>query len=213
MATRGDKSNALGSALIDAAAGLIATEGTGGLTLRRVADEAGTSTMAIYTHFGGMPELRRAVRREGFARLAASLARVDETDDPVADLAMLGAAYYENALGNPDLYRVMFMEQPLDDADAALRDDTFETLVASVRRSIASRRFAEGDAAALATEFWALGHGVITLQLAHLLSPDQALDCLTGALPRLFSSYGDDPQAAQDSVARARARAAVPTPS
>src|SRR2546423_3555500 len=114
---RSEKADAR-AALIDTAARLIATEGPAALTLRRIADEAGTSTMAIYTHFGGMPELRRAVRREGFARLAASLARVDETEDPVADLAMLGAAYYETALSNPDLYRVMFMEQPLDDPHA-----------------------------------------------------------------------------------------------
>src|SRR5438045_8769349 len=75
-------------ALIEAAARLIATEGAAALTLRRVADEVGTSTMAIYTHFGGMSELRRAVRQEGFARLAARAARVRETDDPVADLAL-----------------------------------------------------------------------------------------------------------------------------
>src|SRR4051812_34653733 len=47
-------------ALIDAAARLIATEGLGGLTLRRVTEEVGTSTMAVYTHFGGMPELRQS---------------------------------------------------------------------------------------------------------------------------------------------------------
>ena len=69
MARNGNSS--LRPALIEAAARLIATEGADGLTLRRVADEVGTSTMAVYTCFGGMPELRRAVRREGFARLAA----------------------------------------------------------------------------------------------------------------------------------------------
>ena len=64
---RGNKE--MSAALIEAAARLIATEGAGALTLRRVADEVGTSTMAIYTHFGGMPELRRAVRQEASARL------------------------------------------------------------------------------------------------------------------------------------------------
>src|SRR5437763_9593343 len=116
-------------ALIEAAARLIATEGASGLTLRRVADAVGTSTMAIYTHFGGMPELRRAVRREGFARLAEHLGQVRESEDPVADLALLGRAYYENALSNPHLYRVMFAEQPLDEADAAARTETFDVLV------------------------------------------------------------------------------------
>ncbi|MEU4325462.1 hypothetical protein [Nonomuraea dietziae] len=43
------------------------------MTARRLAGEAGTSTMAVYTYFGGMEEVRGAVRQEGFARLAADL--------------------------------------------------------------------------------------------------------------------------------------------
>src|SRR3954451_12412733 len=93
----------LHGALIDAAARLIASEGPSALTLRRVAAEVGTSTMAVYTAFGGMPELRRAVRYEGFARLARELDAVGTTRDPVADLWMLGRAYHENAIANPDL--------------------------------------------------------------------------------------------------------------
>src|SRR5437879_4110442 len=97
--------NDLRTALLETAAHLIATEGSARLTVRRVADEAGTSTMAVYTHFGGMPGLRQAVRREGFARLTAHVAAVDKTDDPLADLARLALAYYENATADPDLYR------------------------------------------------------------------------------------------------------------
>ena len=40
---------------------------------RRIAGEVGTSTMAVYTYFAGMEELRREVAREGFRRLAAYL--------------------------------------------------------------------------------------------------------------------------------------------
>src|SRR5947207_11937322 len=188
-------------ALIEAAARLIATEGTGALTLRRVADEVGTSTMAIYTHFGGMPELRRAVRREGFARLAERIAPIGEGDDPVADVAMLGLEYYDHAISDPHLYRVMYMEQPLDDDDAETGWDTFSTLAAAMRRCIDAGRFAPADAEDLAREFWALGHGVLTLQLAQLLSAEQARGCLLGAVTKLFRSYGDDPQATADSLA------------
>jgi len=194
-------------ALIEAAARLIATEGVGALTLRRVADEVGTSTMAIYTHFGGMPELRRAVRREGFAKLAARGARVGASDDPVADVAMLGLEYYDHAISDPHLYRVMYMEQPLDDDDAETGWDTFSTLAAAMRRCIDAGRFAPADAEDLAREFWALGHGVITLQLAQLLSAEQARGCLLGAVTKLFRSYGDDPQATADSLARVAQRA------
>src|SRR5256885_7943904 len=158
------KNDDLRSALIEAAAQLIATEGAAGLTLRGVAEAVGTSTMAIYTHFGGMPELRRAVRREGFARLAEHLARVRESEDPVADLALLGRAYYENALSNPHLYRVMFGEQPLDEADAAARTETFDVLVGAVRRCGELGRFSPAAPAELATPVWAGGHGPVSLQ-------------------------------------------------
>jgi len=202
MAGDESKNSDLRSSLIEAAAKLIATEGAAGLTLRRVADAVGTSTMAIYTHFGGMPELRRAVRREGFARLAEHLAQVRETEDAIADLALLGRAYYDNALSNPNLYRVMFMEQPLDEADAAARTETFEVLVAAMQRCIEDGRFSPADAADLATQFWALGHGVVSLQLARMLSPEEALRSLAGAIVNLFIAFGDEPQGAQRALAR-----------
>jgi AcrR family transcriptional regulator len=185
------------AALIEAAAHLIATEGPGRLTLRRLAEAVGTSTMAIYTHFGGMPELRRAVRREGFARLTERLAAVQHTDDPVADLARLCLAYYENATANPDLYRIVFMEQPLDEADAVVGSESFQSLVAGVERCITSGAFTAADPAELATQVWALGHGGLTLQLAGLLSPEQASHTLAGALLQLFTSYGAGRDAAQ----------------
>src|SRR5918911_3428049 len=110
----------LRTALVDAEKRLIATDGAASLTLRRVEAEVGTSTMAIYTHFGGMPELRRAVRHEAFARLADQLRRLRTTDDPVADVWMLGRAYYVNAVADAELYRVAFMEQALDAGDIAV---------------------------------------------------------------------------------------------
>jgi AcrR family transcriptional regulator len=199
----------LRTALVDTAARLIATEGTRGLTLRRLADEVGTSTMAIYTHFGGMAELRRAIRREGFARLGAHLSTVEQTDDPVADLGVIGLAYYANATANPDLYRVMFMEQPLDADDAAIGWDTFDCLVSGVRRCIIGGRFREAEARDLARELWALDHGVITLQLAELLTPEEAADCIGSTAFKLFTAYGDDPKAATRSLAKSLQRSQV----
>jgi AcrR family transcriptional regulator len=204
--------SAIRSALIEAAARLIAVEGGSALTLRRVAEEVGTSTMAIYTYFGGMSELRRAVRREGYARLAAQVASVEESDDPVADLAMLGRVYYENAIGNPPLYRAMFMEQPLDQTDAATGSETRDSLVAAIQRCIDAGRFAPAEAEDLAREFWALGHGGVTLQLAQLMSPEQAQRCLAGAMLKLFRAYGDDADAVTNSLARAASREHLPRP-
>jgi AcrR family transcriptional regulator len=208
MSRDANANNGMRPALIDAAARLIATEGGAGLTLRRVAEEVGTSTMAIYTHFGGMPELRRAVRQEGFALLTGRAAQLGESEDPVADLAGLGLAYYQLAMSNPHLYRAMYMEQPLDAADAAAGSETFNVLVAAMQRCIDSERFDADDARELATQFWAVGHGAITLQMAQLLLPEEALNCLRGTVLNLFIAYGDDRDAARRSLTRAGRRAA-----
>jgi AcrR family transcriptional regulator len=197
---------AVRTALIETAAELIASDGTGGLTLRRLAREVGTSTMAVYTHFGGMDELRRAVRQEGFARLAAHQAAVGTTDDPVADLVGQGWAYYTNATTNPNLYRAMFMDVPSDEVWTA-GPETFEALVDAVQRCIDGGRFDPADASHLASQLWATAHGVVSLQIAHLLSPEQALACLTAAARNLVVAFGDDPSAYERSLERFAARA------
>jgi AcrR family transcriptional regulator len=197
---------AVRSALIETAARLLATEGPEALTLRRLADEVGTSTMAVYTHFGGMPELRRALRREGFARLADFLDGVARTRDPVADLIALGYAYFQNAVTNPHLYRAMFMEHGVEPADVVIGVETFETLVGAVQRCIETARVRLTDAVAVATHLWALTHGIAMLHLAGFLSVDQALDSFGGAGRSLLLGYGDERPALDRSMARARRR-------
>src|SRR5439155_8184126 len=93
--------------LVEIGARLLAQEGPQALSTRRLAAEAGTSTMAVYTYFGGMSELVRSMVHEGYARLNKYLGSVAKTGDPVGDLARLGRAYRHNAQANPHLYAVM----------------------------------------------------------------------------------------------------------
>ena len=69
--------------IINCAARLLATEG--GVSARSLARELGTSTMVVYTNFGGMEELTRQVMRRGFDDFGAELDRGAVTDDAVAD--------------------------------------------------------------------------------------------------------------------------------
>ncbi|MGN6475411.1 MAG: TetR/AcrR family transcriptional regulator [Mycobacteriales bacterium] len=164
--------------LIEAAARLLAEEGPSGLSTRRLAAEVGTSTMAVYTHFGGLPELVRAVVREGFKRLGDHMAAVPETDDPLADLAALGEAYRANALDNPQLYAVMFGSASL--GGYRLHDDelnegryTYDMLVAATQRTIDAGIFKPGDANAIAAQLWSATHGFVMLELAGYLDARQ----------------------------------------
>lgn len=170
------------------------------VTLRALVEDTGTSTMAVYTHFGGMPGLWRAVRQEGFTRLAERLALVTPTQDPVRDLVALAAAYVNNALASPHLYRVMFdAEVDLEDPDAAA--ETFHVLVSCATRARRSGRFAVTcDPEAVATQFWAMGHGVTMLVLTGVL-PREALGVHVPAMATaLFVAAGDERDSCRRSV-------------
>lgn len=172
------------------------------VTLRAIATAAGTSTMAVYTHFDGMPGLWRAVRQEGFTRLAARLAAVPTTADPVTDLMALGSAYVANAVAHPDLYRTMF-DAIVELDDQAGADAGFEVLVTAAERAVAAGRFAAGtDARTVATQVWATGHGIVSLHLGGVL-PLEAVDALVPpTIEALFVAAGDDPARCRRSIRR-----------
>lgn len=170
------------------------------VTLRSLVTGTGVSTMAVYTHFDGMAGLWREVRREGFVRLAARLATVPASDDPVHDLAALGAAYQQAAVDHPDLYRAMFdAAYALD--DPAVADSGFDLLVAAVERARGAGRLAPGtDGLSLATRFWASGHGLALLHLTGILpEPAWRAEAQNVAVALLVDA-GDDREACRRSV-------------
>jgi AcrR family transcriptional regulator len=199
---------AVRTALLDTAARIVATDGPAALSLRRLAGEVGTSTMAIYTHFGGMDEVRREVRREGFVRLDEYMAAVEESGDPVADLGVLGWAYISNAFDNPNLYRAMFLEGPVDPEDLDTGLDTFVRLISAVDRCVAAGRFRRVVSAQSALQLWALNHGLISLYFAHLLTRDGVEDTMGATAADLFVAFGDKPEAIARSRLKTRQRAA-----
>lgn len=186
------------AALIERAAEMLARREP--VTLRALVQGSGASTMAVYTHFKGMPGLWRAVRQEGFTRLAERLAAVQRTRDPVRDLMALGAAYTANAFAHPHLYRTMFdTEAELEDPDAA--DTSFADLIDCAARARQSGRFSpECDPEALATQFWATGHGLIMLALTGVLPSDAVAAHAPTVAAALFIAAGDDEQRCRHSV-------------
>ena len=190
--------------LIDVAARLLAEEGPQAITVRRLAGEVGTSTMVVYTQFGGMEEVHRAVRMEGYIRLARRMAEIPAMRDPVAELSAVGYAYCWNAFENPNLYRAMFMEGPFEAEEIEVCAGTFQRLVDAVERCIAAGRFHPGDSWRLATRFWTMAHGVISVVLAGLVGLEDGTGDLTAMAAHLCAGFGDDPHAAERSVQRGR---------
>ncbi|NEM04546.1 WHG domain-containing protein [Geodermatophilus normandii] len=170
------------------------------VTLRALVEGTGASTMAVYTHFGGMPGLWSAVRQEGFTRLAARLAAVPRTDDAVHDLAALGVAYARSALAHPELYRAMF-DAGADLADEAVADASFDLLVAAAARARDEGRLAsDADPRTLATQVWAAGHGLVSLVVQGVLPAEVLAPLATGTTVALLTAAGDDADRCRASV-------------
>ena len=156
--------------LIEVAARLLAEEGATAVTARRLGAEVGTSTMAVYTHFGGMDELLAGVWREGFVRFGAALDAPPHTDDPLADWIQQGWAYRRFALENRHLYRIMFgagassFRSP-DPADNAVAAATFASLLDRVRRAADAGLLHVEDLGEAGIVVWSSVHGNVMIEL------------------------------------------------
>src|SRR6476619_4925934 len=97
-------------ALLAAAEQLIAEGGPSQLSVRAVADAAGTSTRAVYSLFGSKEGLlAEALARGAFDFLYVEIANLEETDDPVADLLAVGLLVFRRLVSeHPTLYRIAF---------------------------------------------------------------------------------------------------------
>jgi AcrR family transcriptional regulator len=193
-------------ALIETAARLLAREGAEALTTRRLAAEVSTSTMALYTHFGGMDGLRREVRREGFARLTDYFDSVPVTRDPVADLSAYAWAYCFNAVANPQLYRAVFLEAPADAEELVAARAAMQQPIDTVARCIEVGRFGPAEPESLAIQLWAAAHGMITGLLARLLTLEEVIEHFSAMGRNLYVGFGDDPVRARRSIVRAQRR-------
>jgi AcrR family transcriptional regulator len=187
--------------LIEEAARILGEEGPSALSARRLASAAGTSTMAVYTHFGSMAGVADAVATEGFRRLIDHVDEVRTTDDPIADLRAMAAAYRANALENRHLYLVMFGAVSLggfggQGADREVSTEAFGQLVAGIARAMEAGRLRDGDPAAVAAQFWSALHGYVMLELAGMdqVVTDPEHSVLWRMLGNLLSALSPPPR-------------------
>jgi AcrR family transcriptional regulator len=102
--------------VLQVAVAMLANDGVAGFTTRRVAQEADTSTPAVYELFGDKAGLVREMLFEGFRMLRRHFDELGETDDPRADLVRVTGCLRKFVRDNPVLAEVMF-SRPFADFD------------------------------------------------------------------------------------------------
>ena len=126
--------------IVQVAVAMLAVDGVGGFTTRKVAEQARTSPPAVYELFGDKAGLVREVFFAGFRLLGDRFARLRETDDPRADLLRAVQVFRVFVRDNPVLAQVMF-SRPFADFDPGPAEleagaATREFIVQRVRRCI-----------------------------------------------------------------------------
>lgn len=182
-----------GRAILDAATRLLAREGPAALTVRRVATDAGGSTMNVYSRFGGKQGLIDALFIAGFEQLTGELSQVDATADPTRDVVRCCAAYRAFAITHRPTYTLMFERSELRTSPEAVQASAraLEELHRRVALACNSGGL-RGDPLHLTAGFWATSHGLVTLELAGLGPPEiewpKRFDQTIEALLRGYSS-------------------------
>jgi AcrR family transcriptional regulator len=90
--------------LLQAAERLSATKGFDAITVRGVAEEAGTTTRAVYALFGSKEGLEQALHQAMFTRLRDLLQGREHSDDPREDVLVQALAYRRWAVERPERY-------------------------------------------------------------------------------------------------------------
>jgi AcrR family transcriptional regulator len=96
-----------GSALLEAARDIFLDEGVKGLSVRRVAEKAGCTTMAVYSRFNGKEGILGALFDEGFEKLAIAQRAIDPKLENEERLLAFCRAYRNTAHGYPHHYALM----------------------------------------------------------------------------------------------------------
>ena len=181
------------AALLGAAEQIVADGGPAALSVRAVAEAAGTTTRAVYSLFGSKDGLLvESLARGAFDFLFTEIEKLDETDDPVADLIDVGVLVFRRLVReHPALYRIAF-QRIVPGLDAgpeltATRQRAWNQLVAKVERLEHAGLLGGKPASKAAVEFNAMMEGLANAELR-------------GAVLRLLPE-GDEEQAWRGALA------------
>jgi AcrR family transcriptional regulator len=169
-------------------------QGPENFSLRRVAERIGYSPTTIYLYFQNKEDLLLSTVQDGFKSFDRTIQEaVAGAFDAPSKLEALGRAYITFGMDNPALYRLMFM-QPSNDfamprllgigssqtdleaADQPLHHRVVaqELLVDAVKEGIEAGQFRSGDPILLADALWAGVHGLASLAVSPMMSPENA---------------------------------------
>lgn len=154
---------------------VFAREGAAGLTMRRLASEAGYSPGTIYLYFPSRSDLLREVWKEDILSLTDTLQQAAASKPPGrGNLRALLEAYTAFWFAKPDHFKVMFLEvdrQYVSERAAFAEDESVQAinqvLLDAVSRAMSVGEIRTGNPSIAAHGLLASVHGVVSLHIGN----------------------------------------------
>jgi len=158
--------------ILEAAERVFLSYGFEGATIRRIAEEVGVSSTALYMHFHDKGEILVEICEGAFARLLAQNSEISALDvDPVLRVRRMLDAYMRFAFDNPNAYQVVYcsthptLGEMQDHSVKALSDRCYALFLEAVQ-AIADAGRLRGEVEDSAQVSWAACHGLVSLLIA-----------------------------------------------
>ncbi len=161
--------------ILKAAERIFVAEGYEGATIRRIAEEVGVSSTALYMHFADkaciLQEICSVTFRELLARNQEIAAR---PVDSVVRTRMMLEAYMRWGLSNPNAYQLVYCAPgpvstgPMLQGTAELSRQCYDIFADVVRQIAAEGRLRTGTSETAAQVLWMSCHGVVALRIGRL---------------------------------------------
>jgi len=171
--------------ILRAAEAIFVRDGHAGATIRKIADEVGVSSTALYMHFRDKDQILKEICRTAMATMLANNTEISRRPiDPVGRVRMMLQAYMDFGLENPNAYRLVFCETVSESAPdrseliGDLGDQTYECFKGVVAEMAADGRLRYGDTEAATQMLWTACHGLVALKISRPefdWRPDQEL--------------------------------------
>jgi AcrR family transcriptional regulator len=159
--------------ILEAAERIFVAEGYEGATIRKIADDVGVSSTALYMHFRDKDEILHEIC------LAAMQALLQQNSDiaarpidSVSRVRLMLEAYVRMGLEHPNAYLLVFCAPQragggaIQVATAEIGAQCYARYAGVVREIAASGRLRGADADVAAQALWAACHGLVALMIA-----------------------------------------------
>lgn len=161
------KKRSLRDDLLKAAEKRIRDGGVTGLSLRKLAQDTGVTTMATYHHFKNKEALLVQIAVRGFGELSTAMQSAsDSAESPQQAVRGIMREYFHFALQNPEIYHLMFGREiqgkPTIPDFKSAANHSFYIMADAVKSHLdASGHVVDVDAVGMS--FWATLHGLVCL--------------------------------------------------